>query len=136
MKTSGRLNRKRYIKRSLALGALQMIIFTIMIALSLVMYGYMPESVEIFLGIIVLLFMIPGYCLIVRRLHDTNKDNKIAIAITVSGVLLPILVDPNDMDNALVYMILSLIFFGVCIYFLFRDGTHGKNKYGADPLNR
>lgn len=136
LKTSGRLNRKRYFKRSFALGALQMLIMIIMGTLSMVMYGYIPESVEIFCGIIMLLFMIPAYCLIVRRLHDIDKDNKLAIAIMVGGILLPILVDPTNMDNALVYMILALIYFGICACFIFRDGTHGENKYGPDPLNR
>lgn len=136
LKTSGRLNRKRYFKRSFALGALQMLIMGIMVTLSMVMYGYIPESVEIFCGIIGWLFMIPSYCLIVRRLHDINKDNKLAIASMVGGFLLLILIDPTDWDNALVLMIVSLIFCGVMAYFIFRDGTHGENKYGPDPLNR
>lgn len=137
LKTSGRLNRKRFFKRVMVLGFLQMSISFILGTLSLVVYGYMPESVEIFYGIIALLFMIPGYCLIVRRLHDTNKDNKIAIAITVGVILLPILIDPNNMDNALVLAIVGFIFLGICAYILYyQDGTHGENKYGPDPLNR
>lgn len=138
LKTSGRLNRKRYFKRMMALGLFQTIITVILSSLSLVMYGYFPDSVIIFMGIIVILLMVPSYCLMVRRLHDIGKDNKLAIAVIAIGIVVNLLFDPENAinENYLVALILSLVIFGICFYILLKDGTHGENKYGSDPLNR
>lgn len=136
LKTSGRLNRKRFFKRIMALAAVVITIITFLAALSISIYGYFPESVETLVGIIVIANLIPNYCLMVRRLHDMDKDNTLAIAAMSIHVIYLILVGTENTDNALVAGIMALAEFGLGLYILCTDGTHGENKYGADPLNR
>ena len=108
LRYDNRLNRKRYLFRSLALGAAVSIITNLitMIAVS------MNSSAIAMLGTIIsIAAAIPSFMLIIRRLHDLNRPAWWCI-----GVFVP-----------LVNLVLG-------IYLLFFKGTDGPNDYGPDPL--
>lgn len=136
LKTSGRLNRMRYFKRMLVVSLLTVPIYLIISAMAIGIYGYVPKSLNILVGVVVILSMIPSYCLATRRLHDLDKDNKIAIAIAILQLLYGGLTDPANPGNAISVVIIGLALLVLGAYLLFADGTHGENNYGADPLNR
>ena len=108
LRYDNRLNRKRYLFRSLALGAAVSIITNLitMIAVS------MNSSAIAMLGTIIsIAAAILSFMLIIRRLHDLNRPAWWCI-----GVFIP-----------LVNLVLG-------IYLLFFKGTDGPNDYGPDPL--
>ena len=109
--TQGRLNRKRYILRGLVIGAATSV--GSMIATSLVTGALLSESTSMLIvsALLVLLMIIlpvvSGFMLAVRRWHDLNKPGILALT--------NILILPG-------------------LYVLFAKGTEGPNKYGPDPL--
>ena len=109
--TQGRLNRKRYILRGLVIGAATSV--GSMIATSLVTGALLSESTTMLIvsALLVLLMIIlpvvSGFMLAVRRWHDLNKPGILALT--------NILILPG-------------------LYVLFAKGTEGPNKYGPDPL--
>ena len=109
--TQGRLNRKRYILRGLVIGAATSV--GSMIATSLVTGALLSESTSMLIvsSLLVLLMIIlpvvSGFMLAVRRWHDLNKPGILALT--------NILILPG-------------------LYVLFAKGTEGPNKYGPDPL--
>ena len=109
--TQGRLNRKRYILRGLVIGAATSV--GSMIATSLVTGALLSESIPMLIvsALLVLLMIIlpvvSGFMLAVRRWHDLNKPGILALT--------NILILPG-------------------LYVLFAKGTEGPNKYGPDPL--
>ena len=108
LRYDNRLNRKRYIFRSFALGAAVSII-TKLIAIIAVS---MQSSAIATLGTIIsIAAAIPSFMLIIRRLHDLNRPTWWCI-----GLFIP-----------LVNLVLG-------IYLLFFKGTDGPNDYGPDPL--
>ena len=136
LKTSGRLNRLRYFKRVLVVSLLMVPVYVIISIMAVGIYGYVPSSLNILLGVMIILSMIPSYCLATRRLHDMDKDNKIAIAIIILQLLYGGLMDPYNPGNAVSVVVIGLALCALGMYLLLADGTHGENKYGADPLNR
>lgn len=108
LRYDNRLNRKRYLFRGIALGAVVSIITKLitMIAVS------MNSSAIAMLGTVISIAgAIPSFMLMIRRLHDLNRPAWWCI-----GVFVP-----------LVNLVLG-------IYLLFFKGTEGPNDYGPDPL--
>ena len=121
----GRLNRLRYIKRTLIIIALSIALYLItMTAVFLLLAqtggnntALNPIQGMLFagLGLITLLFIplhVASWMLMIRRLHDLD----------VSGY----------------FSLLSLVPFiniGLIIYLLCKQGTDGDNTYGPDPLD-
>lgn len=108
LRYDNRLNRKRYILRSLALLAVVIVISGLI--------GFLATALKIrslsILGTIIsFASAIPSFMLVIRRLHDLNRPAWWCI-----GCLIP-----------LVNGILG-------IYLLFFKGTDGPNQYGPDPL--
>lgn len=107
-KTSGRLNRKRFIKRILAvviggniLTALLMGTFTAAFDFDGLVLSTIPITV---VSICMIVF---GLSLNIRRWHDMDKSGWYVLA---NILIIPI------------------------FFLLFKKGTDGPNKYGADPL--
>lgn len=130
LKTSGRLNRKRFLKRVLLLA----VVFTV---LASVLIGIMGMRTYMrYFWLLSLILGIPGmiftYCLYVRRLQDLNKDNKLAIV----TVVIQIVSIAGMQHLGMLSSILGLVNFIIALCLLFKDGTHGPNRYGPDPLNR
>lgn len=115
---NGRLNRKRYIKRLLALGAFSVVAYLVLgfLALALGDPSMQPDE-STALGIFGLLQLlripitISGYMLMIRRLHDVGLSGYYALLSLV-----------------------PLINLGLVLYLLFKQGTQGDNSYGPDPL--
>ena len=114
----GRLNRKRYILRCLALGLIIMAIYILLMVIAfttaetqmgngLPMMGAFSASYILYLP-----FIIAGYLLAIRRLHDLDLS---AFFILLSFV--------------------PVVSFFFTLYLIFKKGTEGPNSYGPDPLS-
>ena len=108
LRYDNRLNRKRYIFRSFALGAAVSIITKL---ITMIAVSTHSSAIATLGTIISIAAAIPSFMLIIRRLHDLNRPTWWCI-----GVFVPI-----------VNLILG-------IYLLFFKGTDGPNDYGPDPL--
>ena len=108
LRYDNRLNRKRYLFRSLALGAAVSIITNL---ITMIAVSTNSSAIAILGSIISIAAAISSFMLIIRRLHDLNRPTWWCI-----GVFVP-----------LVNLVLG-------IYLLFFKGTDGPNDYGPDPL--
>ena len=125
LKKEGRLNRWRYFKRSFVVN----MVFSIL-SLPLTRYSdreLANPSNELSLYIIVIfgLQIYFLYCLSTRRLHDLNYNSTLAVLLAVCTVLV-------NFDIAA--MPLSIAAILASIFLMFKRGSVGPNKYGADPL--
>lgn len=115
---NGRLNRKRFIMRLLALTGVGIVLY-ILTGVLLVIYadGAMRPNEETIMGIYGLctLLSIPitvaSYMLMIRRLHDVGLSGYFILLAFIPFVSL-----------------------GLLLYLLCKHGTEGDNAYGADPL--
>ena len=122
----GRLNRKRYLKRMLALWipGIAMLIYISIAVTGIVLDGntdvrYLNAEQQAFYenmmqGTILLVlspFFVSSYMLAIRRLHDVNLPGYFSLL------------------NFIPYVNL-----GLAVYLLFAEGTTGTNAYGPDPL--
>ena len=96
----GRINRKVFVLRNL-------ILYGASVLVNLVMWLVLGDV----LGIVSLIFAVPGFSLGIRRLHDLDKSGWFA----------------------LIYFI-PVLNLALEIYLLFWKGTEGSNQYGSDPL--
>ena len=108
LRYDNRLNRKRYILRSLALLA---VVIVISILIGVLATALKIRSLSILGTLISIASAIPSFMLVIRRLHDLDRPAWWCI-----GCLIP-----------LVNGVLG-------IYLLFFKGTDGPNQYGPDPL--
>lgn len=108
LRYDNRLNRKRYILRSLALLA---VVIVITVLIGFLAAALKIKSLSILGTIISIASAIPSFMLAIRRLHDLDRPTWWCI-----GCLIP-----------LVNGVLG-------IYLLFFKGTDGPNQYGPDPL--
>lgn len=124
-KLHGRLNRKRFIKRSLALAGLGFPC----IFLPFAVLGD-TLSFDVLSRIIAFVFQIANYCIAARRLEDLGYGPGAARLILIMGIIsLPI-------DDEHVLRILSYGQSGFWLYCAIKKGTVGKNQYGEDPLQQ
>ena len=131
-KNHGRLNRLRYFKRSLALWLIEVMLFVgFVFILDL---DYEDNAVDVLSLCITLIALYPGYCLIVRRIEDLDRKRSDAVAITIVGAVVA-LFNLSDLSS-LAQRGLAVAYLFFLIYLLVKDGTHGPNKYGEDPLHR
>ena len=107
---SNRINRKRYIKRMLALLGITFIL-AFLVNFSLLIVGADILAEDTLEGALGLLTLIPSLALMIRRLHDLDRP-----AWWVIATFVPFL-----------NLVLGL-------YLLFARGTYGPNQYGADPI--
>ncbi len=108
LRYDNRLNRKRYILRSLALWAATMAV-TLVIGFVATTTGI--EALFAMSTIISVASAIPGFMLMIRRLHDLNRPAWWSV-----GAIIP------------------PVTFVLVIYLAFFKGTNGHNQYGPDPL--
>ena len=133
----GRLNRKPYIIFSIALTILTFFVFLLfeeakekfIIMKESDFIGKLSENdgnifLLLFLLMIVLIILvfIGDITLAVRRLHDLNLSGWWYLPIAILNI---------SSDS----VILNLIEFVFYIFLIFKRGTVGENKYGADPLS-
>ena len=109
LRYDNRLNRKRYILRSITV-AVAVIVIAIILS---VIAEKLGSGAIAALGILVsALPIIPAFMLSIRRLHDLNRPGWWCI-----GFFIP------------------MINFVLSIYLIFFKGTKGPNQFGPDPLS-
>ena len=121
----GRLNRKPYILRCLALGLIMMAIYILLMVIAFTTAAAQMGNGIPMMGngipmmgafgatyILYLPFIISGYLLAIRRLHDLDLS---AFFILLSFV--------------------PVVSFFFALYLIFKKGTEGPNSYGPDPLS-
>ena len=136
LKTTGRLNRLRYFKRSLV-RVLALFVANIPIYLMFEdYYGNLSNFGNLLSTIVIILFIVPSYCLDVRRLQDMNENNAYAVANAIIAFLIAILMPEDFRNMPEILKPLSIMSTIIILRLNFKDGTHGENNYGADPLNR
>ena len=124
--SEGRINRLEYFKRFLAFVAVIFVlsfIMNIVFVFGCVFAGLSGEdlvgALENFSNVasvlVFILSLVVQYHLDVRRLHDLNRGNTLAIVRFVT-------------------IIIVIPAFLIGIYLLFFKGTTGSNDYGSDPL--
>lgn len=132
----GRLNRWRYFKRNLVIFFVAMIILFGIIIVDVNALGHLSSfgnnAVKFFSAAV----QVPIFCLMVRRLHDMNKNETlayVAIGLSLAGTLFQgndfLVTEPSTLEN-----LLNVVSGFINLYILLCPGTHGVNQYGADPL--
>ena len=124
----GRLNRKRYLKRMLALWIPGSILcLAVLISVTAIVLGRHMQVPHLSMHYLILLrntltgimplallpFLISSYTLMIRRLHDLDLSGYFSLMNFV-----------------------PLVNLGLMIYLFFAEGTRGANIYGSDPLTR
>lgn len=139
LKTAGRLNRLRYLKRSFLLVLVAVLLDAVVNAVFGDETGD-TMTAEIFSTAISLLFVYPSYCLDVRRLHDLDKNNTLALVNVATSIFAAAAVFGDNAENGgalqMTTGLLALVSLGIYLYLFFARGTRGANLYGADPLAR
>lgn len=135
LKTTGRLNRLRYFKRSLILGFIFAFIAGLINAFLMASGICTAYEANFFANVISMASVPFFYSLNVRRLHDMNYDNKIAIGFAVMQFI-AIMQNLSYFISDVVFLMIVVINVIAGMFMLVMDGTHGRNDYGADPLNR
>lgn len=128
LKTEGRLNRKRFFIRSIAILLLAVLLIII---IAIAATDGMGEISDVG-GVLILGVMIGAevvyYCLNVRRLHDLGHKNTLAVVLLVFAAIQ--LFDISDFLSGLT----GLAGFVCFLYLLLAKGMDGPNEFGPDPL--
>lgn len=130
LNTEGRLNRKRYFKRSLLLFGIIILCTIIAAGVFSDAYGNPTSKMDTAIFVIAVLGCGCGYCLNLRRLHDIGGGNAKKIALVVLGIDLLFCFDISELLST----IMGVIALPISLYMLFYPGTTGPNEYGPDPL--
>ena len=123
LRYDNRLNRKRYILRSITV-----VVAVIVVAIILsVIANKLGSGAIAALGILICaLPIIPAFMLSIRRLHDLNPAFMLSIRR---------LHDLNRPSWWCIGFFIPMVNFVLGIYLLFFRGTKGPNQYGPDPLS-
>ena len=131
-----RLNRKRYIIRSLSLLVVVLVLLTVLGVILYMLSGKSYNTTSLTIGkLIAAILLIPSYSLIIRRLHDLNRPGWWCAPIFINTIIKMFL--KGTQSSALLSIIgglIALASFIVSVYILFFKGTDGPNQYGPDPL--
>ena len=135
LKRNGRLNRWRYFKRRVVLG----IAITMLLTLGYRIFGYEFGQVNtpyagIYNTVLSLLFVIPTYCLNVRRLQDMNRGKIIALVYAAISVAMAFMDFTGVNYQLYLALTLATMSFAISGYLLIAPGTLGKNRYGLSPI--
>ena len=142
-RTSGRLNRWRYFTRRVILSILTKIFLFVGYKVMGYEYGQTTTAAGIYNSVISIIFLVPIFCLTVRRLQDMNQGKLLAVVYVALNVITAVaftditFTEFKQMDTISPYLVLSLATFSMLMdmYFMISPGSYGKNKYGANPLD-
>lgn len=136
LRRDGRLNRWRYFKRCILIGLVELVIFIAIFIMSANALGQLSSFGNIALKLVLAVGQIPLFCLLVRRLHDCGRDEKLAYASLALNAIIIILTDYNNLmkEPSLFENIITALAGVIGIYAMFCPGTKGDNQYGEDPL--
>lgn len=132
-KTEGRLNRWRYFKRRLALGVTVTLLLTLGYRIFGYEFGQASAFATIYNAVISLAFVVPTYCLNVRRLQDMNRGRRLAI---IYAALTAVLAFLDFTLGYLLYvaLVLATAALALSLYLFVSPGTRGANSYGPSPI--
>lgn len=132
--TTGRINRLTFLKRSIALVAINFL--TIFFTIFIIMLGTMSTTPPLWMNFISIAIMgvllIPQYCLNVKRLHDFGKDATLAKIFLVINFLTIIYNFNVSVDSEFIILDSAafIIPWAFSLYLLFKKGDEGFNEYG------
>lgn len=133
-KLHGRLNRLRYFKRKIVLGVLVYVLIYLGYRVLGYEYGQENFHASAYNTIVSLLFVVPNYCLNVRRLQDMNKGKFLAVIYAIITSVMAFL-DFTGINYMLYFsLILVTAVFFIGGYMLISPGTNGNNRFGASPV--
>ena len=137
LKKEGRLNRLRYFKRMLLVNGARGIVWLFLFFLVADEFGNMSTVENVVTTVIPLIFLIPEYCLTIRRLQDLDMDLSWAKWFVVTDALLSLVTcfDPSKAGE-IKWLFLDLVYLGLWLYLTLKKGTDGSNRYGTDPLSK
>ena len=108
MRHDNRLNRQRFILRSFVMFFLAVVIMGTLLAFAELVQSSFLQLLTMMFSLV---FTIPSFMLIIRRLHDLNRPGWWCIGAMLPGI--------------------NIVF---AIYLVLFVGTNGPNQYGPDPL--
>ena len=132
--TAGRINRTTFLKRSIALVAINFAV--LFLTAFILMLGTssteLPQWANLILFGITALFLIPDYCLKVKRLHDFGKDSTLAkIFLGISILTMTYGTNLNAAVSLSIFETATLSLpFVFLLYLLLKQGDDGANEYG------
>ena len=136
LRRDGRLNRWRYFKRTIVIGLIEFLIILVIFAMTTNALGQMSSAGIIAFKFLLAVGQIPLFCLMVRRLHDCGRDEKLAYASLALNAFTIIVSDYNGAlaEPSLFENIIATLSGIIGLYAMFCPGTKGYNQYGEDPL--
>ena len=136
----GRLNRRRYIERFLAVSVLALILALVIYSIVFYATGDKTMGIGVTASVSVL-ETVAIYTLVVRRLHDLGYGKTIGVVYLIYGLGQSVagrFLEGLEPDSApvVVYELVCLaaMVFQLCLMAL--RGVQGNNQYGKDPLAR
>ena len=140
-RTTGRINRWRYFTRRVIISVLTKIFLFAGYKVLGYEYGNVTTAAGIYNGVVSMIFLVPIFCLTVRRLQDMNKGRLLAFAYVAINIFMAFsdmtFTDFKYMQSATSYLVLTAVTFSMMLdmYFMISPDTYGKNQYGANPLD-
>ena len=142
----GRLNRMPYNIFSFVLMLIPVVIITLMFLLQ----AYLKTNLKLVSGtfanvliaaaliavFIVILCFIGQVTLTIRRLHDLNLSGWFYLLFIIPDTLTAALYNEASSLMKMISIVLTLIPVIFFLLLMFKRGTDGENKYGADPLSK
>lgn len=134
----GRLNRKRYIKRTILLGCIELFVPILLLSILFAIIGstaiQQMAATDLYkfipISIFYMLFLIPAYCLDARRLEDIGKGPALAAGLVLINIAVQVVALAGY--NWGTYLVtLSML---AHILLMALKGNAGTNSYGPDPL--
>jgi len=139
----GRVNRRDFILKFFLVSVLGSLIAR-GLDIFLKYNGLSLYGINIFSSIWTLIFIVPGFAVTCKRMHDFNYSGwwQMAPQIFLIIMLIVLYIFPKiGIDMSLVMLICMILGGIACIWVLslmlmvfFRKGTNGSNQYGPDPL--
>lgn len=136
LRRDGRLNRWRYFKRIMLIGLVEFLILIVIFVMSTNALGQLSSAGNLAFKFLLAVGQIPLFCLMVRRLHDCGRDEKLAYLSLALNAFTIIVSDYNGAlaEPSLFENIVAALAGVIGLYALFCPGTKGTNQYGEDPL--
>lgn len=131
----GRLNRWRYFKRTILIAVIEMLIAAVIFGMNMNALGQLSAPGETAFKLLLAVGQIPFVCLMIRRLHDCGRDEKLAYVSLALEAFVIVVTDYKTFSEPSMLENVATALAGVIgLYALFCPGTKGDNQYGEDPL--
>ena len=133
--SDGRLNRLRYFQRWISLTLVEFVIWAAIYFSTVDPWGEVSTTGLVLIELLTVAFLLPRYCLDVRRLQDLGQDATFAWFFVALNVLCVFGDVTGKIEDMLTFLIIaSIAYFLLWLYVLLTPGTRGRNRFGEDPL--